>query len=376
MLDIRGDNSLFTKLKTKFVITLLLLFAQNLVYAQTGQKIAVLYFTDRSKFDTGSGCSWFSLGPLNRLFGIGQRREKWDLSTGFRDLLNESLKSSGYNIVETSHVDRIIKESGKANISELANKLGADIVVIGDITKFEQRRTRISSQGPTRASTGGEFGMNINLMGGLAGYYYASTVKARYTIYDSSGNELDNGEASSKKDLQDFYIGIGPLSKNYKGGEPISSKEQKESQAPIVDYKKLDAMKFGSDEFKNRTLFGLATMDVINQMVNNIGNFIEPIYQPKVLGKIIYVGDGKYLKENEAYIDLGASDGLVVGNKFGVYIEGIALTDPDTAKGQGKLPDKKIGIIKVTKIEADHLSIAEIIEGLGQVSKGNLIKAE
>ncbi|MGB9597277.1 MAG: hypothetical protein ACPL7B_13430 [Candidatus Poribacteria bacterium] len=367
---------MFSKLKIIFVISILLFLVLSFAYAQDGQKVAVLYFTDHSKFDSGSGCSWFSLGPLNSLFGIGQSREKWDLSSGFRDLLNESLKSSGYNLIEPNYVDQVIKESGKNNISEIANKLGADVVIIGDITKFEQHRTRVSSQGPTRASTSGEYGMNMNLMGGLAGYYYTSTVKAKFAIYDNLGNELDNGEASSKKDLQDFYIGIGPLSKNYKGGNPNSSKEQKGSQDPIVDYKKLDTMKFGTDEFKNKTLFGLATMDVINQMVTNISKFVEPSNQPNVLGKIIYVGDGKYLKENEVYIDLGASDGLVIGHKFGVYIEGIVLTDPDTGKELERSPDKKIGIIKVTKIEADHLSIAEIIEGLGQVSKGNLIKAD
>ncbi len=358
------------------MVFLLLFFVEGFIHAQNGQRVAVLYFADHSKFDSGSGCGWFSLGPLNSLFGIGQSREKWDLSSGFRDLLNESLKSSGYNIVDPSYVDQVIKSSGRNNISELAEKLSADIVVIGDITKFEQHRTRVSSQGKSVASTGGEYGMNMNLMGGLAGYYYNSTVKVKFTIYDNSGAELESGEVISKKDLQDFYIGLGPLSKNYKGGDAHSSGEKNESQAPIVDYKKLDTMKFGTDEFKNKTLFGLATMDVINQMITNIGNFVEPIYQPKVLGKIIYVGDGKYLKENEVYIDLGASDGLVIGHKLGVYIEGITLSDPDTGDELGKGQDKKIGMIKITKIEADHLSIAEIIEGLGQVGKGNLIKAE
>jgi hypothetical protein len=94
------------------------------------------------------------------------------------------------------------------------------------------------------------------------------------------------------------------------------------------------------------------------------------------MGKILYIGDGKYLKENEVYVDLGAGDGLVVGNKFAVYIEGIVLTDPDTGKELGKSPDKKLGSIKITNIQAEHLSVAEIIEGLGQIGKGNIIKAE
>jgi hypothetical protein len=316
------------------------------------------------------------LGPLNSLFGVGQSREKWNLSLGFRDLLNESLKSSGYDIIEPSYVDQVIKESGKDNISGLASRLGADIVMIGDITKFEQHRNRISSQGPTRASTGGEYNMQMNFMGGLAGYFYTSTVKATFVIYDNSGNEMSNSEINSKKDLKDFYIGIGPLSKNYKGGDASDKENQKESQEPIVDYKKLDTMKFGTEEFKSKTLFGLATMDVISQMVTKVSEHVEPSSQPSVLGKIIYIGDGKHLKENEAYVDLGAGDGLIAGHKFGVYLEGVILTDPSTGKELGKSPDKKLGSIKITKIEAEHLSVVEIVEGLGQISKGNIIKAE
>ncbi|MEK7397658.1 MAG: hypothetical protein AAB116_12070 [Candidatus Poribacteria bacterium] len=364
------------RFKIIFVIIFTLFFLQSFSYAQNGQRIAVLYFSDHSKFDSGSGCSWFSLGPLNSIFGIGQSREKWNLSSGFRDLLNESLKSSGYSIIEPSYVDEVIRESGRDNISGLANKLGADIVMVGNITKFEQHRTRVSSQGPTRANTGGEYSMQANFMGGLAGYYYSSSVKTVFMVYDNSGTEVDRSEITSKKDLQDFYIGIGPMSKNYKGGEASDKEKPKESQQPIVDYKKLDTMKFGTNEFKDKTLFGLATMDVVNQMVTKVSEHVEPSSQPNVMGKILYIGDGKYLKENEVYIDLGAGDGLVVGNKFAVYIEGIVLTDPNTGKELGKSPDKKLGSIKITNIQAEHLSIAEIVEGLGQIAKGNIIKAE
>jgi hypothetical protein len=249
-------------------------------------------------------------------------------------------------------------------------------VMVGDITKFEQHRNRISSQGPTKANTGGEYSMQANFMGGLAGYHYSSSIKTVFTVYDNSGNEIDRSEIESKKDLQDFYIGIGPLSKNYKSGDATDKEKPKELQQPIVDYKKLDTMKFGTDEFKNKTLFGMATMDVVNQMVTKINEHVEPSSQPNAVGKILYLGDGKYLKENEVYIDLGAGDGLVVGHKFGVYIVGVVLTDPDTGKELGKSPDKKLGSIKITNIQTEHLSIAEIVEGLGQISKGNIIKAE
>ena len=332
-------------------------------FAQDGRKVAVLYFTDHSKFDSNSGCGCLSLGPLNSIFGIGQKREKWVLSSGFRDLLNEDLKKSGYNVIESSYVDEVIRSSGKDNLIELANKLGADIMVIGDITKFEQHRTRISSQGPTSVNTGGDTGMKMNLMGGIGGFYYSSSIKTNVFIYDNSGNEIVNTEINTKKDLQDFFMGIGPLTKNYEGGE-ASKDDKKEKEDLIVDYKKLDKMKFGTEEFKEKTLFGLATMDAMDKIVAKVGEYIEPIKKSDVEGKVIYVGDGKHLKENEVYVDIGAGDGLVVGNILSVYIEN---TD---------LKEKKIGSVKVSKIQAEHLSIAEIIEGIGQVKKGNIVRPD
>ena len=371
-------------LRSRTVIFLILVLVvmialPSLSKAQTGKKVAVVYFLDHSKFDRGSGCGFISLGPLNSIFGIGQKKEKWELASGFRDILNESLKNSGYNVIEPSYVEDVIKDSGKDNLVGLARKLGADVLIIGDITKFEQHRTRISSSGPTNASanTGGDMNITMNLMGGIGGYYYASSVKTTVTLYDNSGDEIDKANIESKKDLQDFTVGMGPFSKSYQGGE-ANKKGDPKKKDPIVEYQKLDKMKFGTDVFMNQTLFGLATTDVMNQIVAKVGNHVEPAPKTKssVEGKIIYVGDNKHLKENEAFIDLGAADSLTVDSKLGVYIEELTLTDPDTGKELKKIPEKKVGLIKVSKIEADHLSVAEIVEGLGEIKKGNIIRPE
>jgi len=348
--------------------------------AQTEKKVAVVYFSDNSKFDNRSGCGFIPLGPLSSIFGFGQKREKWDLTSGFRDMLNENLKNSGYSVIEPSYIEKVIKDSGKDNLVGLANKLGADVLIIGNITKFEQHRTRISSSGPTSASsnTGGDMGMTLNLQGGIGGYYYSSSVKTTVTLYDNSGDEIDKADMESKKDLQDFTFGMGPLSKSYQGGE-ANKKDDLNKKQPIVDYRKLDNMKFGTDEFKNQTLFGLATTDVMNQIVAKVEEHVEPASKTSksgVEGKVIYIGDNKYLKENEVYVDLGAEDGLVVGNKLGVYIEGMTLTDPDTGKELKKIPEKRVGSIKISKIEADHLSVAEIVEGREEIRKGNIIRPE
>ena len=152
--------------------------------------------------------------------------------------------------------------------------------------------------------------------------------------------------------------------------------ETGEPQPPIVDYKKLDTVKFSTDEFKNRTLFGIATMDVMSKIVAEVKEHLEPVELPPVQGEIIYVGTGKRLNENEVYINLGAGDEIRPGHRLGVYIEGLPLTDPSTGEELGTLDEEKIGVIKVTKVEADHLSIAEIVEKTGQIERGNIVRRE
>jgi len=344
-------------------LSLFLLSFVPLANAQNSGKVAVLYFIDRSNFDRSSGCGCISLGPLNSLFGFGQKREKWNLSEGFRDLLNENLKKSGYNVIESSYVDEVLRTSDRSNMADIANKLGAEIIFVGDITKFEQHRTRVSTHGPTTASTGGDYGMKMNLKNDIGGFYYSSSVNTKILIYDNTGSEIENGEINSKKDLKDFFMGIGPLRKEYDGGDSIKD-NKKEKKELIVDYQKLDKMKFGTEEFKENTLFGLATMDVMSQITKKVGEHIDPMSITGVEGKIIYVSDGKHLKENEVYIDIGAGDGLVIGNKLAIFEE-----DAD-------LKQKRIGLLKVNKIEAEHLSIAEIIEKISEIKKGNIIRPE
>ncbi len=348
-----------------FILIIALIFIICLSsIAQESRKIAVLYFTDHSNFDRQSGCGCISLGPLNFLFGSGQKKEKWDLKIGFRNLLNESLKEEGYNIIEPGHIDNIIKEAGTGNLALLADKLEADIMIIGDIKKFEQHRNRVSSHGYTSVGAGfpgSEQGTNMTLLGGIGGFHYSSTVKTNIKFYDNSGDEIDSSEIISKKDLQDFMIGMGPLSKSYQSGK---AKSENENQSPIVDYKKLDQMQFGTDEFKNRTLFGLATMDVMKQIVAKVNEYIQPIKTTNATGKIIYIGDGKHLKENQAYVDIGAGDGIITGIKLDVYAE----------TGSDSLQKDKIGVIQIIKVEAEHLSIAEILEGIGKVKKGDIVK--
>ena len=351
-----------------FAIVLATVFSSPLS-AQEGAEVAVLYFTDNSGFDSG-GC--LSFWPLSAIFGTGQDREVWDLELGFRELLNERLSEAGYGITEPGYVDEVLQEEGKEDLEALADELDADIMIVGDIKKFEQHRARASSQGPTEIV--GEGDMRLTAMGGIGGFLYSSSIKTSITIYDNSGDELASDGIDSKKNLRDFYMGVGLMT--YHRGDTKDENDEPGNQRPIVDHKKLDAIEFGSDEFKDRTLFGMATMDVMDKITARVGEYLEPAESAGIQGKVIYVGTGERLAEDQVYINLGAGDGLRPGRRFGVYTEGKQLTDPDTGQKLGILDEERIGVVKISRVEADHLSVAEIIEKAGQIERGNIVKRE
>ena len=64
------------------------------------------------------------------------------------------------------------------------------------------------------------------------------------------------------------------------------------------------------------------------------------------------------------------------GHRLGVYMEALKLTDPDTGEELGTVAEKKVGVLKVSKVEADHLSVAEVIEKTGEIERGNVVKRE
>ena len=245
-------------------------------------------------------------------------------------------------------------------------------MIVGDIRKFEQHRMRASSQGPTTLGAGG--GMEMAAMGGVGGFFYSASVKTNLSLYDSSGDELEASAVNSKKDLRDFYMGVGPMT--YHRGDREDENYVSKKQPPIVSYKKLDTVKFGSDEYKNRTLFGMATMDVMDDIVGKIDEYLAPEELSDTQGKIVYVGTGDRLKENEVYINLGAGDGIKAGLKLGVFVKGIQLTDPDTGAELGTVAEQRVGSIKISRVEAEHLSLAEIVEKTSQIEQGNIVKQE
>ena len=57
-----------------------------------GKRVVVLAFEDHSQFDSPTGCGCIPAGGLlGKIFGGTKKRTDWDLSAGFRTLLNRKL---------------------------------------------------------------------------------------------------------------------------------------------------------------------------------------------------------------------------------------------------------------------------------------------
>ena len=102
----RGVDTTFRAIWTLVTIFFIvsLAFVSELPLQANGaakKRVAVLYFENHSNFDSPTGCGCLPVGPLGFLFGSGGKHEKWDLKTGFRDLLNERLEESQlYEVVK------------------------------------------------------------------------------------------------------------------------------------------------------------------------------------------------------------------------------------------------------------------------------------
>ena len=90
-----------------------------------------------------------------------------------------------------------------------------------------------------------------------------------------------------------------------------------------------------------------------------------------VQGAIVYVDSED--PEN-TYINIGSAKGVAVDQQLRVYTTE-SLIDPDTGDVLGVIP-KPVGVVKVVEVQSDRLSRVQIIEGFGEIKKGDRVKQE
>ncbi len=373
-----------------------------------GKRVAILSFEDHSRFDSPTGCGCIPTGGLiGKIFGGTKRRTDWDLSSGFRILLNRKLAET--EVYEPITQDEIMDGMAKLRISrksvmssaksrdKLLKELNAEVIIIGDVRKFNQERVRANAsrsliEGSTGSAGKSMHNMPLGYMTGyqMVGYAYFATVNLNADFFGVSGEKIATRKVSARKQHQlggakiaAFEAITTEQGSEFRLGQSPKSEEKKKLR-PIVNPALLRKIGFGSPTF-DRTLFGLATDEALEKIVLALREIIGPelitdnlntgsknLQKPvtkAIAGKIIYADPEN---PDQCYINIGSAQNVAVQQKLEV-ITAEPLVDPDTSEVLGYL-SKKIGMIEVTEIQTDRLSKVRIIEGFGRIKKGDEVK--
>lgn len=370
--------------------------------------MAILSFEDHSRFDSPTGCGCIPTGGLiGKIFGGTKRRTDWDLSSGFRILLNRKLAET--EVYEPITQDEIMDGMAKLRISrksvmssaksrdKLLKELNAEVIIIGDVRKFNQERVRANAsrsliEGSTGSAGKSMHNMPLGYMTGyqMVGYAYFATVNLNADFFGVSGEKIATRKVSARKQHQlggakiaAFEAITTEQGSEFRLGQSPKSEEKKKLR-PIVNPALLRKIGFGSPTF-DRTLFGLATDEALEKIVLALREIIGPelitdnlntgskdLQKPvtkAIAGKIIYADPEN---PDQCYISIGSAQNVAVQQKLEV-ITAEPLVDPDTSEVLGYL-SKKIGMIEVTEIQTDRLSKVRIIEGFGRIKRGDEVK--
>ena len=75
----------------------------------------------------------------------------------------------------------------------------------------------------------------------------------------------------------------------------------------------------------------------------------------------------------QAYINLGSESGIKIGDKFTVYTQGKAITDPDTGELLGH-EEEMAGSIEIVDVMSGRMSKGKILSGAGKVKRLDVVK--
>lgn len=272
-------------------------------------------------------------GPKKRIAVVGFENKvphaEWDIGTGMTEMLTTALHETGrFIVVERQALSDIIKEqdlgTGGRIRPETAAKvgdiLGAQILVRGAITEFEERESG--------GAVGGVFkGIGVGV-GGVNAH-----VAVDIRMYDATtGQILESHRSEAKAKSRALALGA-----SHKG------------------------VTFGGATFK-KTALGQATREAIEDMVAFV---VDKMKSRPWEGRIIKAEGEK------AYLNAGEIHGIKVGHLFDCFQVGEELIDPETGLSLGA-EEEMIGQLQVTAVE-EKFSIAKPVNG-GGFKRGNIVR--
>ena len=410
---VKAQTSLFLRkvnLKSLLVIGFSLCFMIGTISvsdATPKKRIAVLYFEDHSRFDSPTGCGCVP-SFIGSIFGT---KKRWDLEAGFAKMLNRKFVET--NVYEPVSKDELLdamalmtlsrqnlKKLDQAQYATLAKHLNVDVIVVGDIRKFNQERLRANASRTLREG-GRESQQGLGRTSYLApvilrGSLHRATIKLNMKFYNAAGSLVAEPRISASRDHRYTGTKFATLEASMtEEGTNLSFGQTKDAQRknprPIVRPTELNQIQFASAEY-DRTLFGVVTNEALIKVVlalrDNVGpNFITP-WEPKtgiakegqetpetvsgepVKGKIQYV-DNEH--PDKIYVNIGSNKRIAINQEFAVYTKGKPVRDLDTGEILTYVP-KQIGRVAVSEILNDKVSIFRIVEITEPLKIGDAVR--
>ena len=372
--------------------------------ATTKKRIAVLYFEDHSRFDSPTGC-----GCIPSFIGnMVSTKKRWDLEAGFAKILNRKLVET--NMYEPVSKDELLdamafmtlsrqnlRKLNKEQRAALAKHLNVDVVVMGDIRRFNQERLRTNAsrtlrEGGREAQRGTASYMAPVI---LRGSLHRVTIRLNMKFYDAAGNVVAEPRISASSDHK--YLGTKFASleasateegTNLTFGQTPDSRRRK--PRPIVTPTALNEIQFASAEYE-KTLFGVVTNEVLIKVVlalrDSVGpNFITPwesraetakktegtpvTASGPIKGKIQYVDEEDL---DKVYINIGSNRGIAINQQFAVYTKGKPVRDLDTGEVLAYL-EKQVAVVAVSEILNDKISVFSVVEMTEPPKIGDVVR--
>jgi len=389
-----------------------------------GKRIAVLYFEDHTNFDSSTGCGCVP-GFIGKIFGS---KKRWDLESGFVTILNRKLAETG--IYQPVNWDELLHAMAHLTLSrdnlkklsptqraKLARRLNADVLVTGDIRRFNQERLKANASRTLREGGRQASQATASFMTGIQvmGYLHRATVKLEMQFYDKYGESIsfyDKVAETTVKKLPIVASRDHSLASTRAAALEASVTEQgtnlsfgqtramqQKNPNPIVNPTQLNKIPFATTQADvtakhprhyDETLLGMVTNEALIKVVvalrDNVGpNFITPWEtQPAtdeketqsaktasagpIRGKIQYVDENL----GDIYVRIASPKGIAINQQFAVYSKGKPIRDIDTGEIL-TYTSRKIATITVVEIRS-KVAVFRLVEGTEMPKAGDVVQ--
>lgn len=257
----------------------------------------------------------------------------WDVGGGLAAQLTTALIDSGrFIVVERAELAGVLREQemglqkvvSKETAAQVSRVLGAQLLVKGAVTEFEQK----AGGGGLRLGVGAG-----GLGGALGGQSTHGLVGMDVRLIDTTtGQVLQSHRAEAKLERKGVSADIN-----------------------------VNNVSFGGDQF-DQTVLGQATRKAIEQAVGFIIRAMEPV---PWTGRVVDVAG------DQVYLNAGATDGVKIGDVFAVTSVVRELTDPATGALLGVV-EQPLGEVQVVTVQ-ERFSIARM-ETSFPVKRGDIVK--